>query len=74
MPLRPIRNVKTNARRYRAAFNADQIELLEQTFAHTPYPDVTTREHLANRLDIEENRIQVSWIRFLFIKINIRCL
>ena len=55
----------TNARRYRAAFNAEQIDILEQTFSHTPYPDVTTREHLSHRLNIEENRIQVSANHFL---------
>ena len=59
LPLRPVRNVTNNARRYRSSFNAEQIELLEQTFSHTPYPDVTTREQLAHRLNIEENRIQV---------------
>lgn len=59
LPLRPIRNITTNARRYRCSFNAEQIELLEQTFSHSPYPDVTTREGLSQRLNIEENRIQV---------------
>lgn len=65
LPLRPVRNVTNNARRYRSSFNAEQIELLEQTFSHTPYPDVTTREQLAHRLNIEENRIQVRALRQL---------
>ena len=33
--------------------------MLEQAFLHTPYPDVSTREHLSQRLCIEENRIQI---------------
>jgi hypothetical protein len=28
-------------------------------FSHTPYPDVTTRENLAQRLNIDGNRIQI---------------
>jgi hypothetical protein len=62
LPLRPIRNTTSNTRRYRSSFNAEQIEILEQAFSHTPYPDVTTRERLSQRLNIEENRIQVSSI------------
>jgi hypothetical protein len=60
LPLRPLRNPTTNnGRRYRSSFNAEQIEILEQTFAHTPYPDVSTRERLSQHLNIEDNRIQV---------------
>ncbi|CAF3565046.1 unnamed protein product [Rotaria socialis] len=47
------------ARRYRSSFTNEQLQLLEQFFSHTPYPDVTTRENLSQRLNIEENRIQV---------------
>ncbi|CAF5187247.1 unnamed protein product, partial [Rotaria sp. Silwood1] len=59
LPLRPVRNLTNNTRRYRSSFKAEQIEILEQTFSHTPYPDVTTRERLSQRLNIEENRIQI---------------
>ncbi|CAF4527967.1 unnamed protein product [Rotaria socialis] len=59
LPLRPVRNMASNSRRYRSTFNAEQIDILEQTFSHTPYPDVTTREQLSQRLNIEENRIQI---------------
>jgi len=62
LTLRPIRNITSNARRYRSPFNVEQIEILEQAFYHTPYPDVTTREQLSQRLNIEENRIQVCCI------------
>jgi len=57
LPLRPIRNV--NTRRYRSSFTAEQIQMLEQTFLHSPYPDVSTRERLSQQLDIDENRVQV---------------
>ncbi|CAF3615803.1 unnamed protein product [Rotaria sordida] len=59
LPLRPVRNLTSNTRRYRSSFNAEQIEILEQTFSQIPYPDVTTRERLSQRLNIEENRIQI---------------
>jgi hypothetical protein len=62
LPLRPIRNITSNPRRYRSSFNTEQIEILEQTFCHTPYPDVTTRERLSQHLNIDENRIQVCCI------------
>ncbi|CAF1108778.1 unnamed protein product [Adineta steineri] len=55
LPLRP--NLTT--RRFRSSFTSEQIDILEQFFSHTPYPDVTTRENLSHRLDIEENRLQV---------------
>ncbi|CAF0802879.1 unnamed protein product [Adineta ricciae] len=59
LPLRPVRNLPNNTRRYRSSFNAEQLEILEKTFARTPYPDVSTRERLSQQLNIEENRIQI---------------
>ena len=52
-------NNASNNRRYRSSFNAEQIEILERTFRHTPYPDMSTRERLSQQLNIDENRIQV---------------
>ena len=46
-------------RRFRSSFTPEQIEYLEQFFIHTSYPDVTTRESLSRRLNIEENRLQI---------------
>ncbi|CAF1241687.1 unnamed protein product [Adineta steineri] len=54
----PLRSNLTT-RRFRSSFTSEQIDILEQFFSHTPYPDVTTRENLSHRLDIEENRLQV---------------
>jgi len=55
LPLRPI---ATTTRRFRSSFTPEQIEILEEFFSHDQYPDVTTRENLSQRLNIEDNRIQ----------------
>jgi hypothetical protein len=55
----PLRLTAGTARRFRSSFTEEQIDILEQFFSHTPYPDVTTRENLSQRLNIELNRIQI---------------
>jgi len=51
--------IKRKTRRARTTFNNDQLELLEQSFQRTQYPDVYTREDLGQKTGMSEARIQV---------------
>ncbi|CAF1296979.1 unnamed protein product [Rotaria sordida] len=48
---------------YRISFTQGQIDALEQAFNITHYPDVYTREKLAQKIQLPETRIQLWFSR-----------
>lgn len=52
--------VQRRMRRHRTIFTEEQLDALEELFLQNQYPDINTREQLAQRTQLREERVEVS--------------
>lgn len=57
-------------RRHRTIFTDEQLEALEGLFQETKYPDVGTREQLARKVHLREEKVEVGYVFFPFLNID----
>ncbi|XP_041666259.1 homeobox protein goosecoid-2 [Cheilinus undulatus] len=54
--------VQRRTRRHRTIFTEEQLDALEELFLQNQYPDVNTRERLAQQTHLREERVEV-WFK-----------
>ncbi|NXF96876.1 GSC2 protein, partial [Eubucco bourcierii] len=57
-----LQQLQRRTRRHRTIFTEEQLQALETLFHQNQYPDVITREHLATRIHLKEERVEV-WFK-----------
>ncbi|MEQ2200166.1 hypothetical protein XENOCAPTIV_024082, partial [Xenoophorus captivus] len=60
-------------RRHRTIFTDEQLEALEGLFQETKYPDVGTREQLARKVHLREEKVEVRHVSFSFFGAGVFC-
>ncbi|KAM4527429.1 dorsal root ganglia homeobox protein [Odontesthes bonariensis] len=58
----PSGQVQRRTRRHRTIFTEEQLDALEELFLQNQYPDVNTREKLAQHTHLREERVEV-WFK-----------
>lgn len=56
----PDGHIQRRVRRHRTIFTEDQLDALEELFRQNQYPDINTREQLAEQTHLREERVEVT--------------